>query len=293
MLTTDRLVFALIAVAAMLLLAGCSIGDDPAPAPGEDAALLVVTADHGTEELLRRPVAPGRSALRTLRDEVPISTEFGGGFVSEVFGRRSDPGGRRDWFFFVDGILSPVGARQARVPARGHLWWDHRSWAAIRDPWAVVGAWPAPFVRNPTAADPPLAAVLRGAGGRVVADSEWRVIVGSDRELRRRDAAWRRAAGDPRGAGMTAWIDGARVMALEEDGADFRPVSGGVAIAVAVPSGADVAAGVVMAVAGIDSGAAQTAAQAIADRPMLTAERYAVVFGADGTPLTGWGGAPS
>jgi len=272
-------------IAVLLALSGCQFGDSDPPPPGDDAATLVITADHGDVLLLEEPISPGRSVLRSLRDTAAIETSYGGEFVAKIFDRSSDRDGRRDWFFFVDGVLSPVGARQRPVGAGQHVWWDHRPWQAVRDPWATVGAWPAPFADRPVVADPPLDTILSAAGAEVVADSPWRVLVGADRELRERDDAWRRAAADPSAAGMTAYIRGAEVFALPRDGGEHQPVPRGAAVAVAVPTGLDQQAGVVLAVAGITAEAATRAAARIADEPMVLQDRYAVVFDAAGAPL--------
>src|SRR5262249_22254843 len=56
-------------------------------------------------------------------------------------------GGRTsDWFFYVNGIESPVGSTSYDLSGGDRIWWDYRDWtAAMRVP-AVVGAWPQPLV---------------------------------------------------------------------------------------------------------------------------------------------------
>jgi hypothetical protein len=280
---------ALAALVALALLlapgAGCRVGGEESPPPGADAAQLRITADHGATALLEAPVAPGRSVLRTLRDQTEIDTSFGGGFVSGMFGRSSDASGRRDWFFFVNGVLAPIGARQARVPALGDVWWDYRPWGALRDPWAVVGAWPAPFAGREVAADPPLRDALRNGGARVVRRSPWRVRVGADAELRRREPAWAEAAEDPTANGLSAGIRGGRIIALSEDGEELREVAGAGAVAVALPTDGDASRGVLMVVAGRTARHATRAAATIATDPGVLAGRYAVVFDAEGRAI--------
>ena len=63
--------------------------------------------------------------------------------------RGSQSGGRSsDWFFYVNGIESPIGSAQFDLSGGDRIWWDYRDWtAAMRVP-AVVGSWPEPFVHG-------------------------------------------------------------------------------------------------------------------------------------------------
>jgi hypothetical protein len=58
-------------------------------------------------------------------------------------------GGRSfDWFFYVNGIESEVGAAEVTVHGGDRVWWDYRDWSdAMRAP-AVVGSWPEPFAHG-------------------------------------------------------------------------------------------------------------------------------------------------
>ena len=276
-----------------MVSAGCQIGPDDAPAPpGPDAAELLVTAEHGSAELLREDVSPGRTVLRTLQNQTPISTGFGGGFVASMFDRSSDAGTLHDWFYFVDGVLSPTGARQHTIAAGEHIWWDYRAWGAVRDPWAVVGAWPAPFAGRRVAADAPFTAAAIGEGTTLTETSTWRILVGSQAEIARREAVWKRATDDPEGAGLTAVLVNGQVRALPRSGESYVTVEGGAALAAAVPTGPDQTAGVVMVVVGTTAANAQRAADRILREPDVLRSRYSVVFDAAGKPIFAGGQGP-
>lgn len=282
-----------VAVLVVALAVGCQIGPDDEPAaPGADAAQLLVTADHGREELLRTSVSPGRSVLRTLQSETDVATAFGGGFVNEMFERRSDGAGARDWFYFVDGLLSAVGARQHTVSTGQSIWWDFRTWSAVRDPWAVVGAWPAPFAGREVSADPPLRSALTLAGATAVDESAWRVRVGAEEDLERREPSWRRAADRPGQAGLAAVMDDGRIRAVSRSGDAYVPVANGVALAATVPTGADHTKGVLMVVVGRRAVDAERAARRILDQPTVLEDRYAVVFDRTGEPIFAAGQGP-
>jgi Domain of unknown function (DUF4430) len=289
-------VLAAFAVALLaLLVIGCEQRSQDAPAVSEPGASLVATAGYGGRELLSTRVAPGQSVMRGLRGAIDVDTAFAGGFVSEMLGVASDPSGPADWFFYVDGIGSSVGAKDVAVDDGDAIWWDHRDWGDLPEAPAVVGSWPAPLARPggggpDVAADAPLRDVLAEAGARLTTgESPWRARVGASDDLERRDPAWRRALEDPDRAGLTVAIEDGAVTALPSGGGRRVPVPDARALVAAVPTGDRPEDGVLMVVAGLDAGAADAAARAIAADPGILRLRYAVAFDGDGVPLRAGG----
>lgn len=282
-----------LACAAALVGAGCERKSEAAaPADGAPAARLVATADHGAEVLLDERVTPGRSVMDALQGVTPVETAYGGGFVASMLGRGSSTAPPTDWFFFVNGFESPVGARAVDLRAGDVVWWDHRMWQGMQSVRAVVGAWPEPFVRGAgaqrpvVAADAPLAGALRRAGARVgTGDQAWRARVGTDAALAQRDSAWRAIGGDPAAARLAGGIRGGQVVLMSPGGGAPAPVEGARAVAVLVPAGATPADGALLAVAGLDARAARAAAGTIAALPDVLSLRYAVAFDAAGQPV--------
>jgi Domain of unknown function (DUF4430) len=139
------------AVAAALLLAalaaaGCGLG------PGADVAdvTLTVTREFGSKSMLDQRVggvSEASTVMRVLEGEAEITTRYGGGFVQSIDGVEADELGDRphDWFFFVDGVESPLGAADFELEGGERIWWDYRDWAAANGVPAVVGSWPAPL----------------------------------------------------------------------------------------------------------------------------------------------------
>ncbi|HET9592562.1 MAG TPA: DUF4430 domain-containing protein, partial [Solirubrobacterales bacterium] len=130
---------------AALAAAGCGLG------PGADVGSveLTVTRDFGAEPVLRNSFEAKESdtVMRALESEADVETRFGGGFVHSIDGvaegeRGGDP---YDWFFFVDGVESPIGAADVDLKQGERVWWDYRDWSATNHVPAVVGSWPAPF----------------------------------------------------------------------------------------------------------------------------------------------------
>lgn len=132
---------------ASLAAGGCGLGPGSS---SEGEATLTVTRDYGSEVLVEAEVSdPSESdtVIRVLDSEADITTRYGGGFVQSIEGVSGGVEGGRsfDWFFYVNGVESPVGAAEAEVRAGDRIWWDHRDWTdAMRVP-AVVGSWPQPF----------------------------------------------------------------------------------------------------------------------------------------------------
>jgi hypothetical protein len=129
-----------------LAVAGCGLG--PGPSVGD--AQLTVTRGYGSKQLLEsreRDAPESETAMRLLDRSADISTRYGGGFVQSIQGieGRSRGGRRYDWFFYVNGVESPIGAADYSLHGGDRVWWDYRDWtAAMRVP-AVVGSYPEPF----------------------------------------------------------------------------------------------------------------------------------------------------
>jgi hypothetical protein len=130
---------------AALAAAGCGLG------PGADVGSveLTVTREYGAVPVLRRTLEAKESdtVMRLLEASAEIETRYGGGFVHSIGGvaEGDRDGDSYDWFFYLDGTESPVGAADVDVRGGERIWWDYRDWAATNHVAAVVGSWPAPF----------------------------------------------------------------------------------------------------------------------------------------------------
>jgi hypothetical protein len=124
-------------------LVGCG-----GPSDGGEATLWV-TRDRGAEALVTTSVPAGVTAIQALRSEADVDTSYGGRFVRSIEGVAGDVDGKRDWFYFVNGIEADRGAAEYRLRPGDVLWWDYRSWAGddMREP-VVVGAFPEPFLHG-------------------------------------------------------------------------------------------------------------------------------------------------
>ena len=129
-------------------VAGCGLG----PGSSQGDVTVTVTRDYGRQVLVQKTnsIHESDTVLRVLDRDAHITTRYGGGFVQSINGLEGTQSGGRssDWFFYVNGIESPVGSAQYDLSGGDRIWWDYRDWtAAMRVP-AVVGSWPEPFVHG-------------------------------------------------------------------------------------------------------------------------------------------------
>jgi hypothetical protein len=130
-------------------LAGCGLGEGNEL---EGGAELRVTRDFGRVVLgsaRHERIHEDETVMRLLRSEFDVDTRYGGRFVQAIGGLEGGgAGGHADWFFFVNGIESEVGAAEYVLSPGDRVQWDHRRWgAAMRVP-AIVGAFPEPFLHG-------------------------------------------------------------------------------------------------------------------------------------------------
>jgi Domain of unknown function (DUF4430) len=141
-------------------VAGCGLGPG-ASSPG--TATLTVTRDYGSKTVLEatdQDPPSSETVIRFLDDEADITTRYGGGFVQSIDGLAG--GASSDWFFYVNGTESPVGAAEVHVKSGDRIWWDYRNWSAAMSVPAVVGSWPEPFAQASVEKPKPVRVVCLG-----------------------------------------------------------------------------------------------------------------------------------
>jgi hypothetical protein len=145
----SRLPAAAVALVCAAAAAGCGLG------PGGDSGTgeLRVTRDYGRSAVID-PVGfeakESDTVLRVLDSNADLTTRYGGAFVQGIDGvdGTTRDGRRYDWFFYVNGVESPVGSADVPLRDGDRVWWDYRDWStAMRVP-AVVGSFPKPFLHG-------------------------------------------------------------------------------------------------------------------------------------------------
>jgi hypothetical protein len=228
---------------AALAAAGCGLG------PGKELGNvgLTVTRDYGTVPVLQRTlgdVNESDTVMRALEGSADISTRYGGGFVQSIEGLEAQESAARslDWFFYVNGVESTVGAADYQLHGGESVWWDYRDWSAAQRVPAVVGSWPQPFLGGyegevrPVAVEclggGPACGEVRGrledAGAPLATGSPGgaiRVLVGPWAQVRSDPAAAQIEKG-PQGSGVFADFEqgtgGYELQGLSEDGKPGR-----------------------------------------------------------------------
>jgi len=115
---------------------------------------VIATTNYGEEELFNKKVniETTSSAFQVLSSTALVSTNYGGGFVNSInniSSTFSDGFGKKDdWFYYVNGLLSPVGALHYRVVDGDVIRWDYHHWGELRSITAVVADFPEPFLHG-------------------------------------------------------------------------------------------------------------------------------------------------
>ena len=272
---------------ATLATAGCGLG------PGEYAGDvdLAVTREYGAVPVLDVIVASRESdtVMRALEGVADVSTRYGGGYVHSIDGvaegqRGGDP---YDWFFYVDGVESPIGAAEYDLEGEERVWWDYRNWAATNHVPAVVGSWPAPFRDGIGGERYPVAVECEGGGRACVATRETlrregatvapvatekaiRVLVGPWSRVRE-DPVARLIEAGPVESGVFADFEGGDLIALDDEGGAAARLGSGAGLVAATSRYGGLP---VWVVTGGTAGAARRAARLL--DPNLLRHRYAV-----------------
>jgi len=126
---------------------------------GTIAVRVVATQNFGQELMFDETleVAPDTSAMAALMQVAEVETAYGGGFVNAINGVRSGYAGSQktkgDWFFYVNGIQSNVGALDYEMHDGDVQHWDFHSWSFRHFIPAIIDGFPT--------------ALRNGFGGRV------------------------------------------------------------------------------------------------------------------------------
>jgi hypothetical protein len=233
---------ALLLLGVALATAGCGLG----PGSKVGSVDLTVTRDFGATKLVEASGEANESdtVMRFLEGETEIETRYGGGYVKSIDGlEESERGGHPyDWFFWVNGVISPTGAAEVPLEGGEKIWWDIHNWAASEGAPAVVGSWPAPFTTGWEGHAPVVVVecegggvacgtvtkALEGEGVKVASGSPKsaiRVLVGPWSQVRS-DAAAGLVDKGPGESGIYAEFESSpgtdRLVGLDEDGTKAR-----------------------------------------------------------------------
>lgn len=139
-------------------LNGCAGAQPPATASGASPdtgeARIIVTRNFGRDLMVDELIKLGNdtSAMEALGQVAEIETTYGGGFVDAIDGVSSRDGGsnsaRADWFVYLNGIQSDVGALDYTLYPGDVEHWDFRDWRFHHFVPAIIGDFPEPFLHG-------------------------------------------------------------------------------------------------------------------------------------------------
>ena len=113
---------------------------------------LVITTDFGKEVLLEQEVEieQNTSAMDALKKVAEVKTKYGGGFVDAIndISSKTINDAKNDWFFFINGISSNVGANDYILHNGDIEHWDFRAWIFHQFVPAIIGDFPQPFLNG-------------------------------------------------------------------------------------------------------------------------------------------------
>ncbi len=145
----------LLALIAVPLLASTTLYACSAQPPEEAGTVVVrvvVTQNFGQEVMFDETlqVPPDSAAMAVLEKVTEVETSYGGGFVNAINGVRSGYTGsqknqktKMDWFFYVNGIQSNVGALDYELHDGDVQHWDFHSWSFRHFTPAIIDGFPA------------------------------------------------------------------------------------------------------------------------------------------------------
>lgn len=117
----------------------------------QKSATLRITHAFTEETVFEETVSfDQENVMEILRQHADVVTGYAGGFIHEINGVGSSHQGgiRKDWFYYVNGIMAHVGALGYSPGDGDVVWWDYHRWHEALSVPSVIGAYPQPFVNG-------------------------------------------------------------------------------------------------------------------------------------------------
>ncbi|MDR5659301.1 DUF4430 domain-containing protein [Serpentinicella sp. ANB-PHB4] len=133
----------------LVLVVGCSKNVEP-----QNGEIRVhVTKNYGEEVVFSEKVplmGRNQTVLDVIDDHLNIETGYGGAFIIDINDTAKDLKNPRgyDWFFYVNGGMSNIGAGSYFLKSGDDIWWDYRPWKDAAAVSSVIGQYPQPFVSS-------------------------------------------------------------------------------------------------------------------------------------------------
>ncbi len=115
---------------------------------------ITATKNFGEHIIFSKDVGikAGETAMDGLEKISEVTHSYGGGFVESINGIKSTysmgKGEKKDWFYYINGMLSPIGASDYILHPGDVERWDYHYWDSDRINTAVIADYPEPFVHG-------------------------------------------------------------------------------------------------------------------------------------------------
>ncbi|SHK28968.1 DUF4430 domain-containing protein [Paramaledivibacter caminithermalis] len=146
-----KVLLACLLIIITLSLIGCS----EKSASENGVVNVVVSKDFGKEKLEDKniDILDDVSVMEVMEENFDIETAYGGGFINAINGLKSGFTGvkdkrKTDWFYYVNGILAGVGAREYHLKPDDIVIWDYHDWSNNTYGSSIIGAYPMNFING-------------------------------------------------------------------------------------------------------------------------------------------------
>ncbi len=115
---------------------------------GEEEITLWATQDFLKNCLVDEKVPyVNQSVMQALKETCEVRSTCGGAFITSI--NKLGPlkaNEKKNWFYYVNGIMAHVGAKEYYPEPGDIIWWDFHRWDEGAYISAVIGAYPQPFL---------------------------------------------------------------------------------------------------------------------------------------------------
>ena len=115
---------------------------------------IKVTENFGSSILFDQAYVfeSSKSAYSALNKIATVTTTFNGGYITSINGIQSQCSSeneqKKDWFYYINGMLASVGANIYKIHPGDTERWDYHDWSSNRLVTAIIGDYPEPFLHG-------------------------------------------------------------------------------------------------------------------------------------------------
>ncbi|WP_053955278.1 DUF4430 domain-containing protein [Inediibacterium massiliense] len=133
----------------ILLITGCS-----SQSVDEGRIQVMVSKDFGKKVMHDQDIKLNRdkSVMEVMKENFQVETAYGGGFINGIDSLKSGFTGmenktKLDWFYYVNGMISEVGADDYICEPGDVILWDYHDWSQ-KSISSIIGAYPQNFING-------------------------------------------------------------------------------------------------------------------------------------------------